>query len=260
MPIMSRVKKIRLPISMSLLAAVAGLGGLFYTPLIALSVLLILSSSAIMLKFARSTELTQKEHLEIHKIINETSSFEHRESSHSELSTLEVVDSKLGSDPETGFITYPVFSAILEAKVATARRRLWPVTIVQIQLAFLEDSQEFSGETIASIIGFSSIVRQTLREADVVARIGRGRFAIILEDTDEEGAAWVAERIQVAQVQAGSTSISKISAGVAGYPTNGASSKDLVTRSTLALEHALSNRDEPGIGRVIVAPTVPYSA
>ena len=164
----------------------------------------------------------------------------------------------LGVDPETGFITYPVFAAILEAKVATARRRLWPVTVVQLQLRFSDGFVVTDSEANAALISFAALLKLTLRDADVISRIGLTRFSLILEDTDEEGGAWVAERLQVAQVKTGGSVIQKISAGVAGYPTNGAAPKELVSRSTLALEHALTAQSEPGIGRVVVAPTVPY--
>ena len=172
----------------------------------------------------------------------------------------EIQDSHTGSDPETGLATYPVFRAILESKVATARRRLWPVTIVQIQLSFLDQISPTREEISAAVVSFSSLLKLTLREADVISRIGNARFALILEDTDEEGSAWVAERIQVAQVKAGSTVIHKISAGVAGYPSNGSVPGELFTRSTMALEHALAAASDAGIGKVVVAPSVPYKA
>lgn len=164
----------------------------------------------------------------------------------------------LSNDPDTGFITYPVFAAILEAKVATARRRLWPVTVVQVELGLAPDALVVSEVAANAILGFSALLRATIREADVCARIGQQRFALILEDTDEEGGAWAAERLQVAHVRSGVTLVGKISAGVAGYPTNGATPKELLTRSTMALERALASLEEPGVGRVVVAPSVPY--
>lgn len=260
MPIKIKVKKIRLPIILLITAVIAGIGGAFYAPLVYISAALIIVAVLNLIKYANTIALAEKEHLEIHKIIKDTTKFEAFNNRDVGVSEIEITETHLGSDPETGFITYPVFSAILEAKVATARRRLWPVTVVQLQLSFIDMCEPTDAEVIASIISFSSLIRLTLREADVIARIGRGRFGMILEDTDEEGAAWVAERIQVAQVKAGSVVVHKISAGVAGYPTNGASSKELMARSTLALEHAISTRDEPGIGKVVVAPTVPYNA
>ena len=260
MPISNIVKKIQMPIALLISAGIAGLAGIFYSPLAFISVALIALAVGTLLAFAARIAKSEKEHLEIHKILHETSSFESLSTKTSDISDLEITETRLGTDSDTGFITYPVFSAILEAKIATARRRLWPVTIVQLQINFEDQSEPLSADTIASIINFSTVVRQTLREADVVSRIGRRRFGIVLEDTDEEGGAWVAERIQVAQFKAGGTAIKKISAGVAGYPTNGASSNELMTRSSLALENAIANKDELGIGRVVVAPTVPYGA
>ncbi len=249
MPKLDRVTKLQPPlISMGISLAAGGVGFL-YRPAFAVSIVATLVA-IVLLVFALVKPSESKN--------AGTEMDEPSTPSSSSGRDLESSQTHLGSDPETGFITFPVFSAILEAKVATGRRRLWPVTVVQIHLTFNQAFEPSESETSAAVITFAALMRLTLREADVCARIGRSRFALILEDTDEEGGAWVAERVQVAHVRSGASMISKISAGVAGYPTNGAIPSELFSRSTMALEHALMAQDEPGVGRVVVAPTVPY--
>lgn len=254
------MNKLRLPIVFLLAAIAAGVIGYFYAPVLLVSLLLVALAVVSMLQIGAKITSQEDERREAQKTIMSTKDFDKGVEKSETNTPSDLSQTHLGTDPETGLSTFPVFKAILEAKVATARRRLWPVTIVQIQLSFIDQATPSNEEIASSIISFASLLRLTLREADVVARIGDYRFGLILEDTDEEGSAWVAERVQVAQIKAGSTIVHKISAGVAGYPTNGAAPQELFGRSTLALEHALAASNEPGIGKVIVAPTVPYRA
>ncbi len=234
------------------ISLLAGGAGFYYRPAFAISLVFTIVAIALLVKAMLSARRSNLSSAEVAFAPLDTTPHPDAPSPSQDFET------HLGSDPETGFITFPVFSAILEAKVATARRRLWPVTVVQVQLAFNQAFEPSVAETSAAVITFAALMRLTLREADVCSRIGKSRFALILEDTDEEGGAWVAERVQVAHVRSGASMINKISAGVAGYPTNGAVPGELFARSTMALEHALMALDEPGVGRVVVAPTVPY--
>ena len=240
-----------------MVSVASGIAGFFYRPLIALCLIATIGAAILMLRRAPKTPADKTSQLDGDRSKSERTNVSETPQTNND-DWEDPTVTHLGVDPETGFITYPVFAAILEAKVATARRRLWPVTVVQLQLRFSDGFVVTDSEANAALISFAALLRLTLRDADVVSRIGLTRFSLILEDTDEEGGAWVAERLQVAQVKAGGSVIQKISAGVAGYPTNGAAPKELVSRSTLALEHALTAQSEPGIGRVVVAPTVPY--
>src|SRR5437763_8731148 len=90
-------------------------------------------------------------------------------------------------DDETGLPDQRFFELALEGRVAAARRHLWPVTLVlvELELDIPPGDEHAEAEALAS---FSVLVRRTLREADIACRISPTRFGMILEDTAEEGA------------------------------------------------------------------------
>ena len=154
-------------------------------------------------------------------------------------------------DPETGLPDTPFFNLALEGRVAAARRHLWPVTVLLIEVGLSSDCQ--SGRAHAdAVVGFADLLRSTLREADIVCRTGPGRFGVLLDDTGEEGGVWTAERIQIAA----SHDVSKVrrmAAGVATYPTHGLEAGEVLTRAEAALARACASPAGRGLGHVEVA-------
>jgi diguanylate cyclase (GGDEF)-like protein len=159
------------------------------------------------------------------------------------------------TDPLTGLMNEIFFSGLLSTKVATARRRLWPLSIVLLQLVM---QPGVTGEaTDAGIVAFAEVISETIRTADVACRVGTRSFALLLDDTDEDGAAWVAERIQIAHAREGESPIAKVCAGVASYPSHGIEPAEILITAKSALKQASDNLELPGLGRVIVAPQRP---
>lgn len=168
----------------------------------------------------------------------------------------ESFDSDGIADPVTGMMNDLFFAGLLGTKVATARRRLWPVSIALLYVnfgAFVTDKE--SEDHAAS--QFAQTIQATIRDADVACRISKKTFVLILDDTDEDGAAWAAERIQLSQARKGDSYISKVSAGVASYPSHGIEAPEILAKAREALEKAVNNADLPGLGLVIVAPQRP---
>lgn len=154
-------------------------------------------------------------------------------------------------DPVTELPDGRYFEVAVEGRVAAARRHLWPVSIVLLQLGFdadgtLEDARN------RSLTSFANLMRQTLREADIACRIDENTFGLILEDTSEEGGVWTAERLQIA-LSHDVTNIRRLVAGVAAYPTHGLFSKDVLVRAQAALHRASSTPPGHGLGQVEVA-------
>jgi diguanylate cyclase (GGDEF)-like protein len=159
------------------------------------------------------------------------------------------------TDPLTGLMNEIFFSGLLSTKVATARRRLWPLSIVLLKLVMQPGA---TGEAAdAAIVAFAEVVSETIRTADVACRVGARSFALLLDDTDEDGAAWVAERIQIAHAREGESPIAKVCAGVASYPSHGIEPAEILITAKNALKQASDNLELPGLGRVIVAPQRP---
>lgn len=154
-------------------------------------------------------------------------------------------------DPVTELPDGRYFEVAVESRVAAARRHLWPVSIVLVQLGFGDDNESQSSRN-RSLKSFSNVMRQTLREADIACRINETTFGLILEDTSEEGGVWTAERLQIALAH-DSTTIRRLVAGVAAYPTHGLFSKDVLVRARAALNRASSTPAGHGLGQVEVA-------
>lgn len=154
-------------------------------------------------------------------------------------------------DPVTELPDGRYFEVAVESRVAAARRHLWPVSIVLVQLGF-GDNNESQDSRNRSLKSFAGVMRQTLREADIACRINDTTFGLILEDTSEEGGVWTAERLQIALAH-DSTTIRKLVAGVAAYPTHGLFSKDVLVRARAALNRASSTPAGHGLGQVEVA-------
>jgi diguanylate cyclase (GGDEF)-like protein len=150
-------------------------------------------------------------------------------------------------DLDTGLPDNNIFELLLEGRVATARRRLWPLALVMVEI-----------DSVAAVPVFTILLRQTIREADVACRIGPTTFAVILEDTAESGGVWTAERIQIAvakQREAGTTAPRlRVAAGVASYPGHALLTDQLLTAAQSALERA-RGQEPPmrGLGAVEVA-------
>ncbi|MBW3556079.1 MAG: diguanylate cyclase [Actinobacteria bacterium] len=150
-------------------------------------------------------------------------------------------------DPETGLPDIRFFEVVLENRIASARRHLCPVTVVLIDFT-PHPNQRLS----VAVAAFTALVRQTLREADVVCRIAPRTFALLLEDTNEAGGVWAAERLQVAMAK-DPVGAAGLAAGVAGYPTHGLHWTEVLVRARAALIRALAAETGHGLGSVEVA-------
>lgn len=151
-------------------------------------------------------------------------------------------------DDETGLPDDAFFHLLLEGRVAVARRKLNPLGLVLLQLDLDEQARRHSAPAVAALV---EVLRHTLRESDVACRLGAGTFALVLEDTPEEGAVEVAERVQDGLAHAGAHA-QRLLAGVATYPVHGLAVDDLLQRAEAALTRA-GQPGNHGIGRVEVA-------
>ena len=134
------------------------------------------------------------------------------------------------TDPDTGLFNEEFFRVTLDTRVSAARRHLRPVAIVLLQVA--EGVREGSSAPTAPPIVAGGI-RITLRDADTACRLDDGRFALILEDTPENGAVWTVERVRraLALEHANQT----LWAGIACYPAHAFDAWELFDRASQAL-------------------------
>ncbi|PLS74903.1 MAG: hypothetical protein CYG61_10180 [Actinobacteria bacterium] len=154
-------------------------------------------------------------------------------------------------DEETGLPDGRFLGLVIDGRVAAARRHLWPVTIVLLEVGLRPECQD-PCERARALVDFAALLRRALREADVVCRSSQTGFALVLEDTGEEGGVWVAERIQIAMGQEGGVA-RRLAAGVATYPVHGLDADDVLARAQAALTRACAAGAGRGLGQVEVA-------
>lgn len=149
------------------------------------------------------------------------------------------VDGDKITDEETGLYAEHYFLANVEQRVSAARRHLRPVAVALIEVVENPADKPVShvdpNEVTEALI-------ETLREADTACRLDDGRYALILEDTPENGAIWTVERIrrrlgeQLDDVT--------VWAGIACYPANGFDGPEVLDRAREALEQAREWRQD----------------
>lgn len=143
------------------------------------------------------------------------------------------------TDPDTGLFSESFFNIALESRIAAARRHLRPVAVVLLEVVQgLPHNEPYDAD--AELVAES--IRVTLREADTACRLRNGYFALLLEDTPENGAIWTVERIrrQLLGAQAGLT----LWAGVACYPAHAFGTSEIISAAESALISAREWRQD----------------
>lgn len=143
------------------------------------------------------------------------------------------------TDPDTGLFSEPYFRVALDARIASARRHLRPVAVALLDVA----EGQVSGTAVAAPPErVAEAVRTTIRDADTACRLADGTFAVILEDTPENGAVWTVERVRRNLVS--NFGNHTLWAGVACYPAHAFSTEEIVGQAERALAAAKEWRQD----------------
>jgi diguanylate cyclase (GGDEF)-like protein len=142
-------------------------------------------------------------------------------------------------DPVSGLLRERHLAVVLQQVVATARRRVQPVSVVFWELDGLTGAVGGAQEQALTALG--AVAWRTLRESDAVFRLGDVVAVGVLLDTAEPGALMVARRVRDALRASAVGDALTVSAGIACYPTHALDAAELVGRAGRALELA---RDE----------------
>ncbi len=150
-------------------------------------------------------------------------------------------------DPGTGLFSEQFFAVTLDTRIAAARRHLRPVSLVLIDVVEGLPQADIPKAAESTLVAHA--IRSTLREADLSSRLRTGNFALLLEDTPENGAIWTVERIR----RALATDHPELTlwAGVACYPAHAFSAGELLSAAHNALLSAREWRQD----RIEVAAT-----
>ena len=143
------------------------------------------------------------------------------------------------TDPTTGLFSEDYFNIAIEARLAAARRHLRPVGVVLLEVV---EGLRVDNVHPTDPRRVAEAVRETLREADTACRRPDGKFALLLEDTPENGAIWTVERIRRRLVDADASLT--VWAGVACYPAHAFDKESILRAADLALVAAREWRQD----------------
>ena len=148
------------------------------------------------------------------------------------------------TDYLTGLRSRGYFEQQLDLEFKRAERRRQKFSLLMIDIDFFKRLNDTFGHHVGDqmLRDVSSILVKDMREVDTVARYGGEEFVIILPETTESGAIYVAERLRRAVEQAkffASTPSSvqhlTISIGLAVYDTDAQFKRDLIEFADAAL-------------------------
>jgi diguanylate cyclase (GGDEF)-like protein len=139
-------------------------------------------------------------------------------------------------DSVTGLYNAAAYTEMLDNEIERARRSGARLGVV---IAEIDDFAAISSGPLAArqqqlISEVGAVFRTTPRQIDMAARLGGGRFAMLLPYTDEHGAFLLAERIRERTAPLGA----HMSIGVAGFPRSAASAHAVFQHAEIALNEA----------------------
>ncbi len=142
-------------------------------------------------------------------------------------------------DPTSGLFAQPFFLAALSWRVIACRRVLRPLAFAQLEVVDgLPDGPAVPSDPQV----VTAMIRATLRNSDVAARLADGTYGLMLEDTPEDGAVWAVERLRRSLATRPGGRV--LRAGVACYPGQALTPTDIV----LAAQAAFATRPRVATG------------
>jgi diguanylate cyclase (GGDEF)-like protein len=164
------------------------------------------------------------------------------------------------TDPLTGLFNKRVFLEALGRHVRTAERYDKKLSLIMTDLDRFKSVNDTHGHPVGDQVlrQFASVITRNAREVDVACRYGGEEFAVILVETDLEGAVRMAERIrsdmesEPVETDTGTIHVT-CSMGVATCPEHGPDPDGLVRSA----DEALYEAKRSGRNRV-VAPRTSY--
>lgn len=171
------------------------------------------------------------------------------------------LEHRVRTDERTGVTNAVAFDRVLERALDHARERGGRAALLAIDIDHFKRVNDTFGHPAgdAVIAQFADILGDLVRRDDVAARTGGEEFAILLDDGDESGALAFAERIrgriEMERFHADGLEISiniTASIGVALYPEDGATTRDLRKAADVAL-YAAKNGGRNAVRAVAVS-------
>lgn len=154
------------------------------------------------------------------------------------------------TDPLTGLLNRRAFMDEIGRRADRLERDGRPGTLMFVDLDQFKALNDSAGHDIGdeALIVVASLLRATVRPADLIARLGGDEFALWLDGADELAAAERAEHLRVeapkalAEVAAGTGITLGMSIGIATrWPGRGDALETIITRADRAMYHVKRN-------------------
>jgi diguanylate cyclase (GGDEF)-like protein/putative nucleotidyltransferase with HDIG domain len=156
------------------------------------------------------------------------------------------------TDPLTKLSNRRGFRELLDLELERARRGGAPMTVLVGDLDHFKEVNDRSGHHVGDAVlqRVARLLEHGKRQIDGAARVGGEEFALILPDTDGQGAYVIAERLRCELREEFSTDTVTItiSFGVASYPEHGETPASLLR----AADEALYAAKESGRNRTVL--------
>ncbi|UCB52668.1 MAG: GGDEF domain-containing protein [Candidatus Zixiibacteriota bacterium] len=147
-------------------------------------------------------------------------------------------------DELTSLFNFRYFSRKLGTEVMRAKRYRQPLSIIMIDIDWFKKCNDTYGHLFGNRVlqDLAQRIIDSIREVDVACRYGGEEFAVILPQTKKADAQMIGERIrrrvesgEIVSADKSATVKITVSLGVATYPENGETPKELIAKVDQAL-------------------------
>jgi diguanylate cyclase (GGDEF)-like protein len=161
------------------------------------------------------------------------------------------------TDSLTGLLNRRAFDERLENEIARSERYEYAVSLLMIDVDDFKQYNDLYGHSKGDehLIKIANLILASVRQPDLVSRIGGEEFSVILPHTVKVGARDLAERIRGTIAQTfnySSDPAGTVSIGIAEYPQD---ASDIQTLYNIA-DQAMFKAKRTGKNRVITAESV----
>lgn len=147
-------------------------------------------------------------------------------------------------DGNTRLFMVRYFKQRLKEEIKRAKRYYKPLSLIMLDLDYFKSINDHYGHPVGDQVlqELGGVIKKCSREdVDLAARYGGEEFAVLLPETDSEGAQGVAERIRTSVEEHFFTEHNikmSISGGVATYPIDAVTYTELIDKADMALYQA----------------------